>query len=750
MEPIPPCNLEPLYTTLDEIRSEHSRLLDADAQDEAPGPAFWLAAERFATRVAQSGIYFDEPHEVKACQGYLSYWERELSRASAEKRFSSDVSIPDLHPFDEAALRALQPRYGNPFEHFAEAVEALPKNDAGVPSSAELSRLIERTAVAAGLRFEFDLVKEITGQVAGDSYAPTLTEFCLYHLFEDPQTRIGNKLRRPPDERSFSCLQYLVDQTDRIHAAQGPSEQRAMLDALSGYGAVYDPGVKSDAMISRLKIDAANGAASPTFQDAAGRAFPLGPFLVSSRVLFEHGADYSIVHPALFRRWPELLAAIRVGKDRAERSQRARLRLRRYGAVCGALALTGLSLSLALQALGEEHRTRANALAAQAYRNLWEFEACRAGKKPPRAGTQCDELLERARSGALAAVATAPTSRAMAAMNETIGAMLAADARSWKKAGMRGTNPQAWRADAPSVGPCRSDAAGEICFTDARRQSVALPDVSRTDLPFATDVSEERVALAWPAFDATTRKTSEQVQLKVFAVGDDHGVRPVGGIPGNRCQKRSVSHVRLSTDGRMASLDCAGATAEEGQPLWDVIALDPTRPPAIPPDRLESMRKDDYILSVYFAHPAENGYATLKDDGEVEVFGRTEEDPVVYRSNFLRLTGRPQYLALHPTAEHGFAAIGNAVNLDYPVVVIHDEQSRESTYVAPPGLGTPQRLEYSPGGKCVEVVAVDTKENMFAYHIVLDAEVLMTVAKRMGGATPRYDARALCGFPGAV
>lgn len=743
MEPIPPCDLEPLYTTLDEIRAEHSRLLDLDTEDEAPGPGFWFAVQGFATRVAESGIYFDEPHEVKACQGYLSYWQRELSRAKSEQRFESDLAIPGLKPYDEAALRALQSLYANPFAHFAEEVQAMPQADARTLSSEELGKLIERKAAEAGLRFELDLVKEISGQVAGDTYAPTLVEFCLYHLFEDARTRIGNKLRRPPRERSFSCLQYLIDKTDRIYRTQGPSEQRAMLDALSEYGAGYDPGVPSDAICLKPKIEAVKGATSPTFKDVAGRALALTPFLLSSRVLFERASGLSIVHPALFRRWPELLAEIRVRKDRAERSRRTRF----YGTVAVALVLLGLSSWSLVQVRGEKDQKRANALAAHVYRDLWAYEGCRTGKKPARAGADCSQLLDNARSKALEGVTTSPTSRAIAALNDTIGAMLGANARTWRE-GKLGVTPLAWRGSAPSVGPCPPERGrtGTLCFVDAQARNMVLPGgLTQSNVELAMDVGETHLALAWPTFDPSTWKVAEQVGLEAFVVERQSEVRAIDGLPGNRCQQRSVSHVRLSTDGQMASLDCVGGSREEAEALWDVVPLSDGAWQWIAPEKLESMRANGAILSVYFASPGGKGYATLKDDGEVEVFDGSAEEPVAaYDSDFLRSTGRPENLGFHPT--EGFAAIGSTLTFDYPLVLVHDDEGRDRVFFAPSGLGTPQRVDFSPNGKCVEVRTVDASKNTFAYHIVLDVDILMKVAQQMGGPNPRYEARFLCGF----
>ena len=498
MEPTPPHDSEALFTTLEQIRDVHARLLDADSGDTPPGPEFWLAARAFAVRVAESGIYFGEPHEVKACQGYLSYWGHELSRAKAEKQFSGDTQVPELRPYDEAALQALQSRYANPFEGLAREAQSLLQDAKRNRFGDELPRLIEGRAAAAGLRFELDLVKEITSQVAGDAYAPKLIEFCLYHLFEDPKTRIGNKLRRPPGERSFSCLQYLVDKAESLHGQQGPGEQQAMLDALS-----LDPRVPADAIFSELKIDAVKGAMSPTFRDAAGQSLALRPFLVSSRLLFETESGLSVVHPVLYRRWPILLAEIRVRGERElaeirERAERERIRRRRwmYGFAGVALASIMFGIYQFRARQGQEDERTANSLAANSYME--------AGEK----------RLEMA----LNAVKTSPSPTTKTALNEAIWAMLAANARTAPQDRKPPGEPLAGRGSEPSVAPCGGDGTekGSLCFVSSKGERVMLPGLARDDTAFGTDPNEAWVAVAWPNYGGYSKPG--KIQLAVFQV----------------------------------------------------------------------------------------------------------------------------------------------------------------------------------------------------------------------------------------
>ena len=352
---------EALFTTLEQIRDEHARLLDADSGDTPPDRDYWLEVHRFATRVAQSGVYFDEPHEVKACQGYLSYWERELARARVDKRFTDDLRVPELARYDETALRALQPNYPtNPFENFAAEVRALAAG--GELASDQLATLIEHKAQEAGLRFELDLPKEIANQVAGDHLAPTLAGFCLYHLFEDAETRIGNKLRRPLRGQGFGCATFLASKAEQLYADQGEREKRALIDALARFGLKYDARLSSDA-IPAAEIDSIRGASSATFKDAVGRRMPLREFLTTSRLAFESDRGLSIVHPALFRRWPELLSEIRLKKERERRRRRAIT----YGMGAVALLLAGVLAVTWIWKWSAEKDREANELATSSY-----------------------------------------------------------------------------------------------------------------------------------------------------------------------------------------------------------------------------------------------------------------------------------------------------------------------------------------------------------------------------------------------
>ena len=722
MEPIPRPDSDALFTTLDQIRVEHARLLDADSDDTPPGPEFWLEVRAFAVRVAESGIYFGEPHEVKTCQGYLSYWGHELSRAKAEKQWSGDVQVPELRPYDETALQALQSRYANPFEGLAKEAQALLQDAQRGRFGDELAALIEGRAAAAGLRFELDLVKEIASQVAGDAYAPTLIEFCLYHLFEDPQTRIGNKLRRPPGERSFGCLQYLVDKAESLYCQQGPAEQQAILDALS-----LDPLEPSDAVFSELKIDAVTGAMSPTFRDAAGHSLVLRPFLVSSRLLVEAESGLYVVHPALFRRWPILFAEIRVRRERElaeirERGERDRNRRRRwmYGFAAVAVASIVFGISQFVARKGEENERAAHSLAAGSY----------------------TEAGEKRLEMAFNAVNTSLSPTTMTALNEAIWAMLAADARTASQDRKPPREPLAARGTKPSVAPCEGATAdgGSLCFVNSKRERVMLPELTHEETAFGTNPNEEWVAVAWPKYGGTGK--AGRIQLAVFHVMPGESAALVGGIRDTDCEG-TVAKVRVSPKGSAVTIDCVPAS--EGR-LWDLdeVPGNMFTELVVPRDSVEA--EQDAIQALYFASPGESGFAALKDGGVLEVMTDANPKPQTFRSDILRVMGRPGHLTF--LKDRGFAALG-AFNA--PLVMVHEETGkglgRDTIYAVPGGLGAAWEVRYSPTGECIEVSTWhDAKA--FAYHIILDADILKAVAQQLAGPAPRYEASWRCGFVG--
>jgi hypothetical protein len=708
-----------LFTTLEQVRDEHARLLDADSGDTPADRDYWLEVHRFATRVAQSGVYFDEPHEVKACQGYLSYWERELARVRVDKQFTDDLRVPELARYDETALRALQPSYPtNPFENFAAEVRALAAG--GELASDRLAALIERKAEAAGLRFELDLPKEIANQVAGDPFAPTLLAFCLYHLFEDPETRIGNKLRRPLRGQGFGCVAFLASRAEQLYADQGKREKRVLIDALARFGLKDASRLPSAAMLA-AEIDSVRDASSATFKGAAGRAMRLREFLSASRLAFESDRGLSIVHPALFRRWPELMSEIRLKEER----ERRRRRLTTYGiGAVAVLLVVGLVATWAWQWSADKER-EANELATSSY-SLPDDQ--------PRI------------SRALEAIAKWPTPRARIALNDAVAAMLGANAEAIVS-GKASGKPLALIGRPASIEPCK--AGGGRCFVDSQGRSVRLPGVDRTDVLYATNAPGTLVAVAWPA---KRGKKPEKVRIAVYRIREQAEL--VGGVRETNCWG-TVQQVRLSALGRTATLDCNPSGEDQDQPLWDLVRLadDAEQELLIAWPDLEGQRGLTHAL--YFGSPGMHGHAVLNDGGELETVSDAASDPNrTFHSNILRVVPRPDYIAFHPS--RGFAALGA---FDAPLVLVHEDSTgtggRDDIYAVPAGLGSPWEVDYSPNGKCIEVrtkqpANAKKQGNVFAYHIVLDPDLLRDVARGLVGSTPTYQAPARCGFTQTV
>jgi hypothetical protein len=151
-------------------------------------------------------------------------------------------------------------------------------------------------------------------------------------------------------------------------------------------------------------------------------------------------------------------------------------------------------------------------------------------------------------------------------------------------------------------------------------------------------------------------------------------------------------------------------------------------------------------LAFYFASPGADGYALLKQGGSLEVVTGSGSKRI-FQSDLLRVLLQRAPLAFH--VDRGFAVVGPFLG---PLVLVHEEEpgedGRDSIYAVPKGLGMPIGVDYSPNGRCIEVRTQAHGGNIFAYHLVLDANVLAQVARRLAGSPRRYEARALCGFGG--
>jgi Arc/MetJ-type ribon-helix-helix transcriptional regulator len=193
-----------LFLTVDTILAAHQHLLAAQSDREDV-----LEMRSFIDRLTESGAYFDEAFERKAIQGTLDYWTSELARHQTDEE-PAGRRRRAIGEFNAEALKALQPNFENPFARISDRVDSLGAEDRHF--AAAILKLVSETAQASNLRFQEGLLKELVCQVTGGREDATLLEFCLWHLFEDPETRSGNKMYRPKksqdkDERVefFSC-----------------------------------------------------------------------------------------------------------------------------------------------------------------------------------------------------------------------------------------------------------------------------------------------------------------------------------------------------------------------------------------------------------------------------------------------------------------------------------------------------------------------------------------------------------------
>jgi hypothetical protein len=537
--------------------------------------------------------------------------------------------------------------------------------------------------------------------------------------------------RRPVAARGFGCAAFLAGKAEQLYAQQGRPEKRALIDALARFGAEHDPRSPSEVMPS-ADVDAIRGASSETFKGPGGRTTPLRKFLTTSRLAFESPRGLSIVHPVLFRRWPELLSEIRLQKDRKSRR-------RRLFYVTGLLVAVGAAvwLGMILQDARERRRAEeANTLATQSY------SLALAGQQRVVA--------------ALAAVETSPTRRARTALNDAIGAMLGADARAAEGKGQ----PLALVGPAPSVHRCPDKVGRGLCLVDTQGRQVPLPGADRVDMLYATDPAATLVAVAWPTKKSARGNSSEKVRLAVYRVGQQGVAEPLGAIRETACTG-TVEHVRLGPRGQAVTVDCS--PSDDTQPLWDVVALSDEADKEILVAGRDLEAERNAANALYFSSPGMKGRALLKDGGTLETTSSSGK-PREFRSNILRVANRPTHLAFH--ASHGFAMLG-ALNAN--LAIVHeapvDEEGRDDIYAIPQGLGDAWELDYSLDGKCLEVrstkttnrtkdsagrVLEDSARSVLAYHIILDTALLADVARGLAASPPSYRARALCGFSGVT
>ncbi len=357
--------------TLDVIRVEHGRLFEMSETEALEVPEYLRDVRTFVDRLVVSGAFFDEAPERRLMQTYLDHWTSELSdHTSAAAR--SAIQRLELRPFAAAALRSLQGQFSNPFEQVAKEISA----GAKLTSSTEVLKWLENKAKAAGLRFQEGLLKEIASQAAIDPEKSTLLEFCLWHLFEDPDTRFGNKICRPKGVVIFICTVYLLHTIERMRLAQQQPEQQSLVEAI----ARFTPGKSIDQSPDPTPVTVLlKGIGGGEFRLYARENLDFPTFLTAARLTFwTDDRKLRLVHRSLLTRWNVVVGA------RAAQVERAR-GMKRTGLVTiGLAAAIGLGLvvwtSYQIYATGEalRHAGQAAAFGAKAtasviaYRDAYE------------------------------------------------------------------------------------------------------------------------------------------------------------------------------------------------------------------------------------------------------------------------------------------------------------------------------------------------------------------------------------------
>jgi hypothetical protein len=346
-----------LMLTLDVIRAEHGRLLEAGAQTILDVPDYLRKVKSFVDGLVESGAYFDETAERRAIQAYLDHWTAELANHAAREE-RTGLSHLEIRAFDADALRKLQDQFINPFETLSRDLTSL--SQAGQRSASGVLKLLEDKAKATGLRFQEGVLKEIASQVASDPQGAALCEFCLWHLFEDPETRSGNKISRPSGEIAFSCTAYLVDKAGEMCQAQPERERNLLMGALARFGSV-SPVQATSKLLPRSAIHKLKYSTLHAFVLYTKTTLDLDQFLTTSRLTFDRGnRGLELVHDALMRRWVDLAAEI------AARTARMRQNRKMVFSAVAFTALVGVGWIAwsGLQAHRQEAATRDASAAA--------------------------------------------------------------------------------------------------------------------------------------------------------------------------------------------------------------------------------------------------------------------------------------------------------------------------------------------------------------------------------------------------
>jgi hypothetical protein len=772
------------FLTIEEILSEHERLLAAhSAQADVP------RVRGFVDRLQDSGVHFDEASERKAIQGTLDYWTSELAKhpdeheATAQRRRS-------IREFDADALRALQHDFSNPFGGIAERMDALGRDDRRSPAT--IVQLIAETANTQNLRFQEGLLKEMAYQVTGEveKDSPTqanrdredarLLEFCLWHLFEDPETRLGNKLYRPRKSGGkaervdfFSCKVYLTRKADALFEALDRPD--AVLDALMRIGAGSVAAQRPPSFLTAIagKIDdlgesmhawLRSRSQARQFELYGRKGLSLPEFLQASRLTFREGDGWRIAHPALAR-WDPLK------ERRWKAAQRQRLVFFASTAVLVAVvtSLAWIGWYAFWTNLAMAHLSKAQLFAdtnprkrlAESVAGLWASNLSMGSD----------------------------VSYASQVANDAIGAIIGRRARDGQGT-LEALKPH------PSLP--RVECERTPSFGGGTAYSVSVPGtlLKRATMDacpvFAVSLDGTRLAAAWEQVGRVT--------LRVFQVPTDFQLRGSGGngalveadlrghaeaAPWMRALRELELHtppsaqpaslkeckdrtLRFSEDGRIVSFECLYSVDETTSSVqWiPVVVKDVDTEPASEetkagPEKvmadtdnalrrcngepLDSLPSTSRITSVFLGPRRGSGgtFVTVRGDGYVQIWHDDKQPPCLsaqFRADFVRVgtAGRPAALDVEdvavPSAVYAVYALSPT-----PVVRVYEQRQAEQAtlrveHYPPAGVGTPVGIKFTDDARCLQIrtnrrnrgvpVSVD-------YYLILDAKRLLAVGRAL-------------------
>jgi hypothetical protein len=747
--------------TLEAIRNEHGRLLEENASATVDVADYHRRVRRFVDSVLERGAYFDEVGERRTLQAFMDHWTRELGgQASPEDRLN--LAQLELAPYREEALRELQGAFPNPFARLAQAWASAP-DEAQRTSAAQL-KLLEDISRSAGLRFQEGLLKEISAQLSSEPEGATLAEFCLWHLFEDPATRVGNKIRRPKGLVAFSCTSYLRDKAAALYAIQGRDAARQMMRVLTRF-ASRRAGTVGRRKLARAELPLASGA---KFELYAGRELGLESFLLESRLLFAEGDDLALVHQSLLRQWVGLAEEVARGRERA--------RVLRWAAIGLALVLaTGAGTWFGIRLRDQQAQERAMEEASAAiqkggtalslrtrYQAIYEqFEYRDDRQYREMVGTA---ILEAGRAEQLAqlkhslqALHESGTQYVRNLANDAIGSTIGYLARA------------SALGDLPSypTKPAKHDPESGMYWVQAGSLAfdLRLPEPSVDHGLVVADRGGERLAAAWA--------DRGKVQLALYRLPQDAAT---SGGEAALLPQRTVAldfecpdlyvapRIRFSPSGGIVSLECL-IPSDSGMPgggrdqwvelrytqvgaekltgsVTDALAFleantkqlaDQRAPPAETLDctldaagltRRETIRLDR-VDSVYFGNVNDSGevdaFVTTGPDGYVRYWKHPPEVNVEgtprrskgrcpraqFFSDFVRisLAGRPSSVAFEETPAANYYAVYHD---DPPVIRVFEQKDPRHAEVImehypAAGLGTIVDMRFSRNAKCIAV-----------------------------------------------